>query len=135
MLIIELKYRYLQKRLKFLEPLIDEILPKKAEFEELQLVGKNPFLKNNKSNKEDKENNFVIDNTWVNNSILNDKERDKSIYESSKNPYYIQVDDSDDPLSAHPDIIQAPVFGPAVVFGGKQLVGLEMITKIKVLLR
>jgi hypothetical protein len=86
-------------------------------FEELQVVGRNPFqikpdveiqqLMDN-SNLND----MSVDNTWVNPNITNMQNQD--------NPYYIKRGNGDDDvLAEHPDVVEDVIFGPALLFGGQ----------------
>jgi hypothetical protein len=110
--------------LQTLQPLIDELVPHKPEFEELQVIGKNPLLDKG-GNIEDEHqgitdlNDIYVDNTWVNPNIINKQQND--------NPYFMGADEEDDNydnsgndlLAQQPDVNDEPLFGPAILFGGQ----------------
>ena len=105
--------RYLEHRLKTLEPLINELIPHKPQLSELQVIGNKLFEK--KSNEEHQAitdlNEIYVDNTWVNPNII----RNSS---ANDNPYYMETG-NDDFLAQYPDVATEPVFGPAILFGGQ----------------
>lgn len=104
--------RYLEQRLKKLEPIIKELIPHNVEFENLQINGVNPLNSKQKilKNYEDKENliltNQNLDYTWVNPEI-------------DKSPPNEFLNYDDDVLASYEDVVDEPIFGPCVIFGGQ----------------
>ena len=124
------KSKYLEKRLETLKPLIKEqIGGHMPKFDQLQVVGQNPLIQSNKnrpkkSSKSESvltdQNEYMINNTWINQNII-DNDKNQSDIININNPYYVNIDNSnyEDALSSHPDVIQPPIFGPCIVFGGQ----------------
>ena len=75
----------------------------------LQVVGQK--LENNLSNS--KPNAEFKNETWSNPIIF-----DTTKNENQEKSHYL-INEIEDPLSAHPDVIQPPIFGPCIVFGGQ----------------
>lgn len=111
--------KYLSQRLKQLDPLINELVPHRPQFSRLELVGRNPFIlkesESEQSEKNDSKSDYiVIDDTWINKNIVNQENK-----ENTNNPYLISQEQEPEVLADHPDVIQAPIFGPCIVFGGQ----------------
>jgi hypothetical protein len=101
--------------LKTLEPLINELVPHRPLFEELQVVGRNPLqarrdVEIQQLTDNSNLNEMSVDNTWVNPNITN--------MQSQDNPYFMKRGD-DDVLAQHPDVVEEVIFGPALLFGGQ----------------
>ena len=119
------KSKYLEERMKKLEPLVDEIVTHKVDFADLQVIGVN---KQNELNRIERERNFKHlecdknSNTWANPEIFDGEYTNEKIQMNERNNPYADINidmGSDDPLSAHPDVNDGPLFGPCVVFGGQ----------------
>lgn len=95
---------------------MEELVPHKPEFDELQLIGKNP-LKPKTSDESKNSQEFIINNTWINQKLFDKESTNQNANEM--NPYYINVDNYDDVLASHVDVIAQPVFGPSIIFGGQ----------------
>ncbi|RNA42556.1 MYCBP-associated -like isoform X4 [Brachionus plicatilis] len=111
--------KYLNQRLKQLDPLITELVPHRPQFSRLELVGKNPFKpdepESEQSDKNDSKSDYiVIDDTWINKNIVNQENK-----ENTNNPYFLSEEQEQEALADHPDVVQAPIFGPCIVFGGQ----------------
>jgi hypothetical protein len=109
----------LQKRLTELKPLIDEIVPNRPQFSRLEVIGSNVFARHgqrreNEEHKPSKE--FLISTSGIlrnEKSILNEDE-------SEHNNAHDQTElDETDLLSTMPDVVQPPIFGPSILFGGQ----------------
>ena len=110
----------MEQRLKKLEPIIKEIMPHQVEFDELQVSGSNPLNKR-KQTKElaaiegkipnELEEEF-INYTWVNPEI----EKKSPILQQDNNGFLNQ---DDDVLASYEDVVDEPVFGPCLIFGGQ----------------
>lgn len=117
------KSRYLNYRIKTIEALVGELEPHLPQFDELQVVGENPFKKQPTSELDNKNAAGFSDpsnSTWVNPNIKNSEQQ-----WGMRNPYFMpvnekeEIESANDVLAEHPDVIDEPVFGPAILFGGQ----------------
>ena len=109
-----------------LGPYINEIIPHRPEFSQLQVVGVNKQNELNSQAFNDlNENEILVNNTWTNPNLFDDKHSANNNNNNDAavlNPYAdVNIDfvGEEDPLASHPDVIEPPIFGPAVVFGGQ----------------
>jgi len=96
--------RYLKNRIKDLEPLINELIPVRPDFENLKVVGQNMF--NNKIIEKTK------NDTWSNPIVFDLSNKTNSETKTAADPL-------NDPFFGLPDVIEPPIFGPCIVFGGQ----------------
>lgn len=118
-----------------LEPIIKEIIPHEVEFDELQVKGNNPTNQTNNRKKEEatqeeEEEQVVnqlddmINYTWVNPAIET-KKSSPSIHQidATANGFLNRLDnENDDILASYEDVVDEPIFGPCLVFGGQTAV-------------
>ena len=90
-----------------MEPLINELIPIRPDYENLKVVGQNTL------------NNRIIEktnnDTWSNPIVFD------LINNSNKanNETKVEADHLNDPFFGLPDVIEPPIFGPCIVFGGQ----------------
>ena len=127
--------KYLNQRLGKLQPLIEELTPYRPDFQHLEVVGEAVNGKRNvlvKSSNDSK--------TWVNPQLFVSQPSQQQLGDAAAaavaDPYFVSIDtgemdvnnvdpdmvvvDDRDPLSAFPDVVQPPIFGPCLVFGGQE---------------
>lgn len=95
-----------------MEPLISELVPHRPDFDLLQIVGQNIDNGRSENNKTEPNDQFKNE-TWSNPVVF-----DTTKEGNHEKSHYLLID-SEDPLSAHPDVIQPPIFGPCIIFGGQ----------------
>ena len=97
-----------------------EIIPHRPEFAELQVIGKQLEEKSTETNSSQTNKDFLVNDTWINPKIYGKDDSNKNTDSETNdfNKHYL-IDTADDPFQEHPDIVQTPVFGPCVVFGGQ----------------
>ncbi|CAF0968273.1 unnamed protein product [Brachionus calyciflorus] len=113
--------KYLNQRLKKLEPLISELIPHRPQFSRLEIIGKNPLNPNDENEEVDlgpkngsNSDYIIVDDTWINQNIINKENK-----ENLNNPYFMSEEQDPEILAVHPNVVQGPIFGPCIVFGGQ----------------
>jgi hypothetical protein len=97
-------------------------MPHEVEFDHLQVKGINPYNRKNKGNKEEdqieldraNEQDDMVNYTWVNPDIEN---KPMGQIESTGGGFMAYEDD--DVLASYEDVVDEPIFGPCLVFGGQ----------------
>ena len=86
-----------------MEPLINELIPIRPDFENLKVVGQNML------------NNRIIEKT------KNDTWSNPIVFDliNNSNKANNEADHLNDPFFGLPDVIEPPIFGPCIVFGGQ----------------
>lgn len=87
-------------------------MPHLVEFEELHINGKNTFNSNKCVEKVKDQQNDYINYTWANPEIQ--KNSSRVIQENNFN-----LNQEEDTLASYEDVIDEPIFGPCLVFGGQ----------------
>lgn len=98
--------------------MINELVPHRPQFSRLELIGRNPFIHKeqnfDQSDKDDSKSEYiVVDDTWINKKIVNEENK-----ENTNNPYFTS-DEQIQIFANYPDVVQTPIFGPCIVFGGQ----------------
>lgn len=84
----------------------------------MQIIGKQFDKNNNEIDSRSMTKNFLVNDTWTNPKIYENGSKNDNSETNNFNKHYL-LDTADDPFQEHPDIIQTPIFGPCVVFGGQ----------------
>jgi hypothetical protein len=117
----------LGERLKNLQPLIEELLPFKPNFEQLEVIGSNStkLVEKQRAKTADnisinQKNELTSSNTWINDDILKNAKENADLNNINKNPYILDdIDEANDPLSAYNDVIEQPINVPCIIFSGQ----------------
>jgi len=99
--------------------LIEELVPNRPQFSRLEVIGSNVFARHGQ--RRENEDQKPLKEFFINASatILNEKSivnEDESEHNNAQDQTEL---DETDLLSTMPDVVQPPVFGPSILFGGQ----------------